>query len=30
MQENPLLKYKSEVDEALFFAIARNDFDTAY
>ena len=30
MQENPLLRYRSQVDEALFFAIARNDFDTAY
>ena len=28
--ENPLLNHRTEIDQALFFAIARNDFDTAF
>ena len=27
--DNPLLNHRTEIDQALFFAIARNDFDTA-
>jgi hypothetical protein len=28
--DNPLLNHRSEIDQALFFAIARNDFETAH
>ncbi len=27
--DNPLLNHRTEIDQALFFAIARSDFDTA-
>jgi hypothetical protein len=30
MENNPLFNHRGEIDQALFFAIARSDFDTAF